>query len=234
MEWRRCLNYFCLDDTFKKNAKSLDLLRLPKMTVETAQILSTAIHLRGDRCGSFYDRLYRSTHQNHPVVKWAASHSLNCRHLCSYLQALLEEYTRRFGKVHSVTKMIPAFHNAWGECTSDEKPTFNTLPPMTMPEPFKVNKLQNVRNLGIPEYGVVPDVIESYRRFFASKPRVSYDINEIPRWFLQKRLTSFKVRTAPKVYAVWQPVVDDDEVIGATVLWKDGTTMNVVNNWKDK
>lgn len=228
------MNYFCLEDTFRKNAKSLDLLRLPKMIVETAQILSTSIHIRGDRCGSFHDRLYRVTHENHPTVKWAVSHSLNCRHLCSYLQALLEEYTRRFGKVHSVTKMIPAFHVVWGECTIDEKPTFNTLPPMTMPEPFKVFTLGAYNNLGVANFHPVPDVIESYRRFFASKPRVSYDINEIPRWFLQKRLTSFKVRTAPKVYAIWQPVVDEGEVVGATIRWKDGTVMNRVNYWKDK
>jgi hypothetical protein len=130
--------------------------------------------------------------------------------------------------------MIPAFHVAWGECTIDEKPTFNTLPPMTMPEPFKVFTLGAYNNLGVANFQPVPDVIESYRRFFASKPRVSYDINEIPRWFLQKRLTSFKVRTAPKVYAIWQPVVEEGEVVAATIRWKDGTVMNRVNYWKDK
>lgn len=77
-------------------ASSLADRHVVKMVVETAQILSTALILRGhDGSG-----LYKPTHRAHPSVVWAASDD---RALCWALDhglALLNEYTVRYQKQH--------------------------------------------------------------------------------------------------------------------------------------
>ena len=65
------MNIFVLDhDIFKIPSQMVDK-HVPKMILEYAQILSTACRLQG------IDRGYKSTHVNHPCVKWVMQSQQN-------------------------------------------------------------------------------------------------------------------------------------------------------------
>lgn len=65
-----------------------------KMTVETAQILSTVLHLRGEATAG----LYQPTHPNHPTVRWAAATREALGWTLDHGLALLNEYHWRYPK----------------------------------------------------------------------------------------------------------------------------------------
>lgn len=65
-----------------------------KMILETAQLLSTAHHERGSTAP------YKPTHRNHPSAVWVRSGVKQYRWAYSLLEALSDEYTLRYGKVH--------------------------------------------------------------------------------------------------------------------------------------
>jgi|SRR5210317_123380 len=66
-----------------------------KMTLETAQILST---INGGP--------YKPTHENHPCVKWAGEYLTNYNWSWQLGKALAKEYTHRFGKEHKSEDII--------------------------------------------------------------------------------------------------------------------------------
>lgn len=94
-----------------------------KMILEYAQLLSTAHRvldgvatvvrrettgrkqtryiLDGDRDGV----LYSATHINHPSAIWVRQSDLNYNWLFSLYQALMDEYTYRYGKVHKCSEL---------------------------------------------------------------------------------------------------------------------------------
>lgn len=88
-----------------KCAKYLDNRRLIKMVLESAQLLSTAIHLNGD-IGP-----YKITHKNHPLAIWTRTSQSNYQWLLQHLEALCAEYTRRFKKIHKTSTLIGIFSN---------------------------------------------------------------------------------------------------------------------------
>lgn len=85
-------------------ARALDDKRVVKMVLKSAQMLSTVLH----SYGVSDPLLYKSTHYNHPVNKWVRESRPNFLWLFDHFQALCEEYTFRYGKVHASTALIPA------------------------------------------------------------------------------------------------------------------------------
>lgn len=88
------MNIFATSSDPFECAKQLDNKRLVKMVLETCQLLSTAMSLTG---GS---GPYKVTHANHPCSIWVRSSNLNYDWTMAHFEALLKEYTRRYGKVH--------------------------------------------------------------------------------------------------------------------------------------
>ena len=88
------MNIFVTSNCPKECAEFLDNKRVIKMCLETTQILSTAVHLNGG-VGP-----YKPTHIHHPVVKWAAESKPNYLWLLDHLQALCDEYKKRYNKTH--------------------------------------------------------------------------------------------------------------------------------------
>ena len=78
-------------------ARALDNVRLNKMTVETAQIISTVLRI------TYHDEtpaLYRPAYRHHPCVKWAMKRPEHLVWLIHLFFEYTNEYTRRFQKVH--------------------------------------------------------------------------------------------------------------------------------------
>lgn len=129
-----------------------------KMTLETAQILSTAAMIRipdiRERMptGTFY----KPTHVNHGCVRWAASNVRNYNWLISHFQALLTEYTRRFGKRHKCGTMVTTFMEVVEHWVRAESPVtqyytdrmrVDSVTPffMAMPEYYKIKLPEEIR-----------------------------------------------------------------------------------------
>jgi hypothetical protein len=63
--------------------------------LETAQLLCSAHHVTGGTAQ------YKLSHKNHPCSIWVRSSLSNYLYLCELGLALGEEYTHRYGKIHS-------------------------------------------------------------------------------------------------------------------------------------
>jgi len=103
------MNIFVTSFNFKELSSHLDDLRLNKMILETAQLLSSAYrHMFND-----IPELYRETHSNHPCSIWARQNIDTYSWLVCYFNALAQEKIRR-----DKSRQKPQhtqFHKSWRE-----------------------------------------------------------------------------------------------------------------------
>lgn len=96
------MNIFMVDKDPTKCAQALDSLRLNKMILETAQLLSTAYrHLWLADGQAPHADLYKETHTNHPCSVWARKSAHNYRWLVDYFKALHDEWLYRGHTEHT-------------------------------------------------------------------------------------------------------------------------------------
>jgi hypothetical protein len=101
------MNIFVTDSSPDVSARTLDDKRLIKMILESAQMLSTAMHLHG-----ISNPPYKVTHKNHPCSIWVRKSRSNFRWLMDHFNELCCEYWRRYGKVHKCFNHINTFITA--------------------------------------------------------------------------------------------------------------------------
>ena len=144
------------------SARSQDNYRVVKMILESCQILSTVLNEQG------VEAPYRSFNPKHPSCLWAAESSDNFLKLALHCSAMLEEYTRRFGRTHKCYDVL------WQILDLFDPDRFTNHEPtplrMAMPDCFRGDS-----------------IVESYRKFYASKPRVRYPKDCVPVWFDEYR-----------------------------------------------
>ena len=103
------MNIFVTDPDPQKCAIALDDVRLRKMIVETAQLLSTALHEWGHERAA---DVYKPTHRNHPCNLWARENAGNFMWLYEHMNALAAEYQYRFEKEHKTAQLLMPFYMA--------------------------------------------------------------------------------------------------------------------------
>jgi len=86
-----------------ESAQFLDDKRVVKMCLESAQILSTVMNENG------LNGPYKTTHKNHPIVKWVKESSENYWWLIEHFSALCDEYNLRFNKEHKCNQHYDTF-----------------------------------------------------------------------------------------------------------------------------
>ena len=146
-----------------KSAKSQDNMRVVKMILESCQILSTVLYEQGMIAP------YRSFNPKHPSCMWAAESSENFRNLMKHCASMIQEYEMRFGKIHKCKEVLVKIKR------------------MYKPENFPTNEPTPLR-LAMPNhFKVENNPVISYRRYYASKPRMRYPKNKIPKWFKKYR-----------------------------------------------
>ena len=146
------------------SAKAQDNYRVVKMILESCQMMCTAINLQHDEQVT----PYRNVHAKHPSTLWVRESSSNFEYLVEHTLAMLEEYTERFGKTHKCAGVLEKILDVYDESLFPKQE--QTKLPLCMPQEFKSD-----------------NIVDSYRRFYASKPRIRYPENKIPAWFIKYR-----------------------------------------------
>ena len=164
------MNIFAIEKTdnneidWVKSAKSQDNYRVVKMILESCQMLCTAINLQHGKKVT----PYKNAHPRHPSTLWVCESSANFERLVEHTLAMLDEYTERFGKIH---KCAAVLEKCVALFDADLFPTTECTPlRLAMPDEFRSD-----------------NPVISYRKFYASKPRLRYPEDKIPAWLSEYR-----------------------------------------------
>ncbi len=161
-----------------------------KMNIEYAQLLSTAHRLldgtpqivttpRKKTLWRLSDdretMVYKAAHVNHPSARWARQGDANYRWLFQLWNALLAEYTHRYGKVHGCAKLLPALASL---------PTQLPSAPFTTPPP------------AMPDICKCSTAIESYQEYYRTHKRgiASWKRRSVPPFMMMTHKSSFPPR----------------------------------------
>ncbi len=153
------MNLFIFDLDHQTNAKYHCKKHITKMPLEAAQILCTTINFYGGKTK------YKSTHINHPIVKWARTNQSNFLWTYNYGVSLCEEFLVRRKKNHACLDII----KSCGDQIS--------LVPIGPITPF---------SQAMPEqYRILNDPVQAYRNFFcgAKQHLADWEFRSIPEWY---------------------------------------------------
>ena len=135
-----------------------------KMILESAQLLSTAIH---DACPGMQG-LYRPTHKSHPCAIWARQGRKNYEWLLNLTYWLGEEYRHRFGKTHKTVREVFSLLKE-GLALLDSSNPF-TEPPQCLPEQYRQ-----------------ASTVQAYREYYLHEKKrfAKYTDREYPAWLME-------------------------------------------------
>ena len=148
------MNIFYVDKDPYKAAEMMVDKHVVKMILETAQLLSTAHRIldgeeyvgtsqsgrkaRRWRLPDYRETtLYSATHINHPSAVWCRQSNNNYTWLFCHFDALLKEYTHRYGKTHKCANAT--FRSALQELPDNISTGYFTPVTPAMPDEYKVS-----------------------------------------------------------------------------------------------
>lgn len=170
---------------WKESGRLHDNKRVVKMFTETCQILCTALRQLG--VGNVP---YKSFNPKHPCNLWATESYTNCVNLLTLAESLNITYYKRYENKEKYIGRLRLLYKI-SSLVYDNRELFAT--PLSTP-------LQ----LAMPDEFKTENPVLSYRKFFASKDKVEYDVEDIPIWFIKMRKKSFTIRlksdSGEKVY----------------------------------
>jgi hypothetical protein len=160
------MNIFFLDKTPEKSARYLCDKHVPKMLLESAQMLSTAVQKHKGRI----EELYKPAYPNHPMTIWVGECWHNFNWALQNAIAIHDEYKFRFDKIHKSYRIIEdILHNDY---KWDIPNTFNfTRVPQCMPDEYKKHPRSHIK--------AYRDYYAGEKEYFAKWERGR---NE-PKWF---------------------------------------------------
>jgi hypothetical protein len=145
------------------------------MILELAQLLYTAWHILEHPSWRQYapNGGYKSTHINHPIAVWIRQSKENYKFAASYAHPMLQEYTRRYGKIHGcqihLDWLILNIPHNLPDCKL-------TQMPQAMPDEFKINN----------GCGTMDDTVSAYKSYYVGFKlktiQITYKNTEWPDW----------------------------------------------------
>lgn len=159
-------------------AQWLDDLRLNKMITESAQVICTVLAQDGIKSLPF-----KSTHESHPIVKWAGSTHRTLSWLCSHHRALIREWVYRGGNTHA------------SGLTDD---VLSHVSPAKLPQTFQ-NSAKN-ESLEL-DFTWVDDVHLAYRMYLTARwltaiKKPTWKKRSKPSWYEASILDDFQIHMA--------------------------------------
>ena len=171
------MNIFVLHTEPDKAARQMCDKHVPKMIVESAQMMASAVRRYGATDEQFIEhgiltkagKPYRGGYKNHPCTIWAGNTSSNFAWLALHGLGLCAEYTKRFGKIHA--------------CESAIKHMIRMVDkiPAGITEPFA---------LAMDDEYKQENAVEAYRNYYFSKREskggVRYNRTTAPLWWKER------------------------------------------------
>ena len=165
------MNIFVLDKNPIIAARMMCDKHIPKMIVESAQMMASAVR----RWGATDDVMpltkagkpYKGGYANHPCTVWAGDTFGNFSWLTDHAMALCVEYTSRFGKEHTCADPISQLWHV-GIVVSPSHRRTTTPFALAMPDEFKQE-----------------DAIQAYRAYYHSKTFAKWEKGtDAPYWWM--------------------------------------------------
>ena len=170
------MNIFVLDEDPAQAARYLDDVRLPKMCVESAQMMAASLRRHGATDEQMpltkAGKPYKGGYKHHPCTVWAGDSEANFAWLARHAVSLCAEYKKRFGKEHACERPI---HKMLGLLFlfPDKYPS-----PKAALTPFAQ---------AMPDEYKDEDAVKAYRSYYKSKEYskggVRYIRVDVPTWW---------------------------------------------------
>jgi len=192
------MNIFYLDHDVRKCAEMHNDSHVVKMILEYAQLLSTAHRIldgvlstgispsgRKRTVYALADNrdtvLYSATHVNHPSSVWVRQSDKNYDWLFALFQALMDEYTHRYGKVHACSKL---------EMYLARLPENIPWTPFTEPTPAMPDDIKVLKEVCTDRYEI--DSLASYRNYYIqSKTHLAnWKNRDVPEWYRSNKIAN--------------------------------------------
>jgi|TARA_B110000285_G_scaffold102341_1_gene116458 hypothetical protein len=158
------MNIFYLDRDPEIAAQMMCDKHVVKMILESAQMLSTAHRvLDGDEIADS-NGLYKMAHKNHPSTIWVRANLKTYDWLYQHMDALMKEYTFRYGKHHATERLSQYLCNRPKNITHGDF----TDPPQCMPDLCKDT-----------------DTVLAYQNYYILEKSsfAKWKSRSIPKWF---------------------------------------------------
>lgn len=133
---------------------------------------------------------YGISHYNHPCTKWARECKSNWKWLLDCTISLCNEYEKRWGKVHSVKKLLD-----WMQIRIPFLKDSNKITPFAQV---------------VPECFISDDPILSYRKYYAIKNsimQVKWNYSDSPYWWDDEF-----IKSANKEYEIYKKIKGNNEI----------------------
>jgi hypothetical protein len=167
------LNIFYLNQDPKIAAKEHNDKHCVKMILEYAQMLSTAHReLDGDKRADDLS-MYKRAHLNHPSTVWTRENKPHYDWLYKLFEALSDEYTFRYSKIHTTDKQLRDILRVPPTNIPNDKDF--RQPPQCMPDEYKCE-----------------DSVIAYQQFYIGE-KAHFSVwkkREVPVWY--ERIRSCK------------------------------------------
>ena len=175
------MNIFVTDPSPTVSAQVLPDKHIVKMPLESCQMLAIVC---SEKWGHGYGEIHKKNGEpyntekgafrGHPCTIWAAESIANTAWLIQHGFGLLEEYTHRYGKVHSCQTTMNAAEKVFEEKTGKTLLCHKEATPFAFagPDEFK--------------YDTSIDTLTAYKRYISSKPWAASnylrDPSKKPNW----------------------------------------------------
>ena len=162
------MNIFILDKDIDKCAEAHVDRHVIKMILESAQMLCTAHHACPTDA-TRPEKFYKQAHLNHPSTIWVRTTVANYEWMIIHALALCEEYTHRYGKIHSTNALL---NDVLSNAPKNIKQEGWREPPPAMQH--------------YPQCIVQGDSIQSYKNYYneAKAYFAKWSKREQPEWFV--------------------------------------------------
>ena len=140
------MNIFAVHEDPRLAALQLPDKLVPKMIVESAQMLSTAHRVLDGDAGADAKLLYKKAYENHPSTIWVRQDAMNYWWLWMHALTLCEEYKWRFspegqgiGNPHKTENVIHALQELPLNIPAEKDTNWEVLQnlPLCMPDQYK-------------------------------------------------------------------------------------------------
>ena len=177
------MNIFVLDENPFTAAQCMDDVRVPKMCVESAQMMASALRRHGATDEQMpltkAGKPYKGGYKHHPCTVWAGDSRANFQWLARHAQALLTEYSNRFDKVHACSAPIHIMSCIDYIITEGGLTQFA----LAMPDEYRPEPID-----GEIVYHAYPKfAVQAYRSYYKSKQHskggVRYMRTDVPTWW---------------------------------------------------